>query len=154
MSKFSKLKTRRQVKPEAVIYVQETSKLKIPEEIPREVQLYIRAMVDRYVWVRSDQRKQALAKNRVSRGVYVCDCCREHFGPKEIEVEHPVPRIEPGVGFNDIHTYLRRTFVDSDFLKVVCKQCHKDISYLQQHPEEFEDEVRKLEGSKSSKRKS
>jgi 5-methylcytosine-specific restriction endonuclease McrA len=140
MSKFAKLKARRQVKHEAVVYVQETSKLKIPEEIPREVQLYIRAMVDRYVWVRSDQRKQALAKNRISRGVYVCDCCGEHFGPKEIEVEHPVPRIEPGVGFNDIHTYLRRTFVDSDFLRVVCRECHKDISYIQQHPKDFKDE--------------
>jgi hypothetical protein len=153
MSKFSKLKARRQVKPEAVEYVSEMLNLKIPEEIPREVQLYIRAMVDRYVWVRSDQRRQALAKNRISRGVYLCDCCDGHFGPKEVEVEHPVPRIEPTQGFRDIHTYLRRTFVDSQFLKVVCKQCHKDISYLQQHPEEFEDEVRKLEGSESSKRK-
>ena len=70
MSKFSKLKTRRAVRPEAVLYVQDNKKLKIPQEIPREVQLYIRAMVDRYVWVRSDQRKQALAKNRISRGVY------------------------------------------------------------------------------------
>lgn len=153
MSKFSRLKTRRAVRPESVLYVQETKKLTIPEEIPREVQLYIRAMVDRYVWVRSDQRKQALAKSRVSRGVYLCDCCGEHFGPKEVEVEHPVPRIEPGVGFNNIHTYLRRTFVDADYLKVVCKDCHKDISYLQQHPEEFEDEVRQLESSKTSRRK-
>lgn len=154
MSKFSKLRTKRAVCPESVKYVQETMNIKIPEEIPRDVQLYIRAMVDRYVWVRSDQRKQALTKNRVSRGIYLCDCCGEHYGPKEIEVEHPVPRIEPGVGFNDIHTYLRRTFVNADYLKVVCKDCHKDISYLQQHPEELNDEIRKLEGSKSSERKS
>lgn len=154
MSKFSKLKARRAVRTESVLYVQETQTLKIPQEIPREVQLYIRSMVDRYVWVRSDQRKQALNKNRLSRGIYLCDCCGGHFGPKEVEVEHPVPRIEPGVGFHDIHTYLRRTFVDADYLKVVCKDCHKDISYLQQHPEEFDDEVRKLEGVPSSTRKS
>lgn len=146
MSKFSKLKARRAVRTEAVLYVQEMKSIKLPQEIPREVQLYIRAMVDRYVWVRSDQRKQALNANRLSRGVYVCDCCGEHFGHKDVEVEHPVPRIEPGVGFRDIHTYLKRTFVDADYLKVVCKDCHKDISYLQQHPEEFDDEVRKLEG--------
>jgi len=43
MSKFSKLKTRRAVRPEAVLYVQDNKKLKIPQEIPREVQLYIRS---------------------------------------------------------------------------------------------------------------
>ena len=71
-------------------------------------------------------RKDAIKKARVSRGKYKCALCLgEEFGPKDIQLDHIEPVINPHEGFQDWNTYIDRLFVDIDGWQVCCKECHK-----------------------------
>lgn len=59
---------------------------------------------------------------------FKCAQCTQWFKQKEVEVDH----IEP-VGslkdYPDLEGFVRRLFVDDSKLRVVCKPCHKQITY-------------------------
>jgi 5-methylcytosine-specific restriction endonuclease McrA len=71
-------------------------------------------------------RKEAIKEARVSRGKYKCHSCSgENFGPKEIQLDHTIPVIDPHTGFTTWDDYIERLFCDSDNFKILCIECHK-----------------------------
>lgn len=79
-------------------------------------------------------RKEALKKSRVARGQYKCAMCEELFKPKEIQVDH-IDSVIPTEGFPDNkfdwNIYIDRLFCNEQGLQILCKQCHKDKTYLE-----------------------
>src|ERR1700722_16332457 len=81
---------------------------------------YIKAALRR-TWGRSTQRQRALKKARVERGKYKCAECNEIFQRKNIEVDHII-----AVGkFENFDTYIERLFCPTNGLAVLCRNCHK-----------------------------
>lgn len=86
-------------------------------------------------------RKEALKAARVSRGKYICAICLEDsidalYGPKEINLDHIDPVIDPLDGFIDWNNYIDRLFCPEDNWQVLCKH-HHDVKTR------IENEVRK-----------
>lgn len=73
-------------------------------------------------------RKQVLKDARVARGKYVCVQCGPSIlhGPRDIQVDHVVPVIDPATGFVDWNTYIDRLFPKAEHLQVLCKAHHKE----------------------------
>ena len=74
-----------------------------------------------YKWL---PRKQCMVNARVSRGKYICKQCGQLFGPKEIQIDHIEPVINPQTGFVDWNTYIQRLFSPLNNYQVLCKKCH------------------------------
>jgi len=70
-------------------------------------------------------RKTAYVNARVSRGKYRCAYCGELFGPKDIQLDHIKPVIDPQTGFVDWNTYIERLFCPLENYQALCKPCHK-----------------------------
>lgn len=73
-----------------------------------------------YAW---PPRSEAMKRARVARGVYECAQCHEHFGNKEIKVDHIHP-VVPFEGFTTWDDYISRMFCDADGFQIVCTNCH------------------------------
>lgn len=61
---------------------------------------------------------------------YPCTICKEWFPDKEIEVDHIIPcgtltKIE------DIPEFSRKLFCLEDNLRILCKECHRDVTNKQ-----------------------
>ena len=69
-------------------------------------------------------RKECYVNARVSRGKYRCAYCGELFGPKDIQIDHIIPVIDPHQGFVDWDTYIERLFSPLENYQVLCKPCH------------------------------
>lgn len=77
-------------------------------------------------------RKAALRKSRVARGKYKCTSCEfEHFGPKQIVLDHIDPVVDVEAGWVDWNNYIFRLFCAEEGWQVLCKQCHQAKSYLE-----------------------
>jgi 5-methylcytosine-specific restriction endonuclease McrA len=74
-----------------------------------------------YAW---PDRQKAYQNARVERGRYKCAICDNIFGPKEVQLDHIVPVIDPHQGFTDWDDYIKRMFVDVSGFQVLCKGCH------------------------------
>ncbi len=83
-------------------------------------------------------RKAAIVKGRVSRGKYRCSSCQgDNFGPKEIQLDHTIPVIDPHEGFTTWDNYINRLFCDVDGFSIMCIECHKIKTFR-------ENQVRKI----------
>lgn len=67
----------------------------------------------------------ALSRQRIERGMYVCESCKECFGPRQIERDHIIPVIDVKTGFVNWEDYINRLFVKSDGIQILCKTCHE-----------------------------
>src|ERR1700675_2740380 len=76
-------------------------------------------------------RSEALRLARIERGKYKCESCSEIFGPKEIDVDHRAPVIDPEKGFQNWNIYIKRLFCAVDGYSILCKECHKAKSFLE-----------------------
>jgi hypothetical protein len=98
--------------------------------------------------------RDCLSKARVYRGIYKCNLCSTHVGPKEIKVDHIEPVI-PIEGFVDWNDVINRLFCEESGYQAICKTCH-DAKTL------AENELRRIckkektvvQSSRKSKRKS
>lgn len=82
-----------------------------------------------YMW---PPRKAAIQKARISRGKYRCaSCLGEEFGPKEINVDHINPVIDPHIGWVDFNTFIERLFCDESGWQILCLQCHSAKTLLE-----------------------
>lgn len=63
-------------------------------------------------------------KNGKDKFVYMFKCEQCGAVVDKIEVDHIEPRIDPEKGYEDIRTWIYRTFVSADKLKGKCKPCH------------------------------
>lgn len=76
-------------------------------------------------------RREAISKARLERGVYLCNTCGGHFGPKEIQLDHIKPVVDEETGFVDWDTYIERLFCSADGFQVLCKTCHDAKTFLE-----------------------
>lgn len=90
---------------------------------PLEKTGFVIAMLRRatYMW---PAFTEALGRARVSRGVYRCAHCTDHFGRKEIHKDHIKP-VVPLTGWDDWNGFINRLFCTADDLQILCKACHK-----------------------------
>ena len=74
---------------------------------------------------------------RVSRGVYLCNGCKEEVPAstkdevtgkrvKNVLVDHINPIIDPYTGFTTWDECIDRMFCESDNLQVLCHRCHTE----------------------------
>lgn len=76
-------------------------------------------------------RQEALSNARVERGRYRCADCGDLFGPKEIDLDHRVPVIDPKTGFKTWDDFIEKLFCEADMFDVLCKQCHTNKTILE-----------------------
>ena len=68
-------------------------------------------------------RNEALARARVSRGLYKCEMCGEIFKKKEIQLDHIEP-VVPVTGFTTFDDYVERLLCDASGYQVICEREH------------------------------
>lgn len=81
-----------------------------------------------YQW---PERKEAIKKARIARGKYKCSSCEGTFGPKQIQLDHILPVVDPHVGFHDWNSYIDRLFCGTAGFQVLCKPCHSAKSFFE-----------------------
>jgi 5-methylcytosine-specific restriction endonuclease McrA len=74
-----------------------------------------------------------MAKNlkRVERGLYSCQVCSGTFSPKEINLDHIIPVIDPFKGFTTWDDFINRLFIKTDGFQVLCESCHMQKSTIE-----------------------
>ena len=70
-------------------------------------------------------RNEAMVAARVSRGLYKCASCEDLFGPKEVDLDHNEPVVDPKHGFTTWDDYISRLFCPADGFSVLCHSCHE-----------------------------
>lgn len=76
-------------------------------------------------------RTEAMTNARVERGRYKCAHCEELFGPKEVDLDHRFPVVDPKTGWVSWDDYIARLFCPADQFDVLCKQCHSNKTILE-----------------------
>lgn len=83
-------------------------------------------------WLYSDLRRVALARARVSRGVYKCAGCGKLFGPRQVDVDHKKQCTPKGITPEERPKEFWGSLIENmhycgpDGLDVLCKEdCHK-----------------------------
>jgi hypothetical protein len=71
-------------------------------------------------------RTEAMTAARVERGKYKCASCGDLFGPKEVDLDHNEPVVDPKHGFTTWDDYIARLFCPAEGFSVLCKQCHEN----------------------------
>lgn len=70
-------------------------------------------------------RNEAMAKARVSRGVYECAHCKQHVGNKEKKMDHVEPVVDPVKGFTTFDEYIERMLpMEHTGYQCLCESCH------------------------------
>lgn len=93
-------------------------------KLPTDLVKLAMGILNRWGWSRWPAKAETLKRARVARGKYKCAHCGEIYGPREVEVDHKRPRIDPRTGFVSLDDYVARTFVSVNKLQVLCKPCH------------------------------
>lgn len=61
-----------------------------------------------------------------------CSCCEELFdGRPNVEIDHIDPVVNI-TGFIDWNSYINTLFCSVENLRVLCKDCHDDVTYYQE----------------------
>lgn len=76
-------------------------------------------------------RTEAMTAARVSRGRYKCAQCDDLFGPKEVDLDHIEPVVDPKKGFTTWDDYIERLFCPAEGFAVICKQCHENKTLIE-----------------------
>lgn len=67
----------------------------------------------------------AMSRQRLERGLYQCEACKDSFGPKEINRDHIEPVIAV-TGWVSWEEYINRLFVKSEGIQILCERCHEN----------------------------
>jgi hypothetical protein len=70
-------------------------------------------------------RYTAKLEARRERGKYECSSCHQLYGPKQVQLDHRNPVVDPTKGFTGWQDYIERMFADFGEWDVMCKPCHK-----------------------------
>jgi 5-methylcytosine-specific restriction endonuclease McrA len=78
-------------------------------------------------WHWSKQKKDALKAAECDEG-YTCALCDGLFPKKQVQVDHINPVVDPDVGFQGFDVYLERMFCPAENLRILCKECHVEVT--------------------------
>ena len=79
----------------------------------------------RRLWMKDPNRSATKKRNKIGYNQYRCECCKEIFPNKEVQVHHIESCIDRSVGFISYDEFIKRLFVPEDKLKLLCLSCHK-----------------------------
>ena len=105
-------------------------RVKTPEEI---INGYIFGALHK-IWRWSKPRRECLALSKVHDSSregdwHNCAKCDNIFPKDQVQVDHINPVVDPGTGFVDWNTYIKRLlYITVNDLQTLCKGCHKNKS--------------------------
>lgn len=76
-------------------------------------------------------RDNAFKSARKERGRYECAMCKQMFGPKEINMDHIHPVVDPRVGFTTWDSYIERLFPYEEGWQALCRGCHDSKTLIE-----------------------
>lgn len=69
--------------------------------------------------------KEAMDSAKVSRGIWKCAHCNEHFKKHEVQRDHIQPVVSVNADkVNDMNSYVETLFCDPSNIQILCKPCH------------------------------
>lgn len=102
-------------------------------------------------------RDNAFKAARKERGKYECALCKETFGPKEINMDHIHPVVDPRTGFTTWDEYIERLFPYEEGWQALCHGCHDSKTLtedaLRMHYKSEKEELPDLKKKYKSKKK-
>lgn len=78
-------------------------------------------LADAYVGTIKNVKTGRMAKH------YQCNCCKNAFPAKDVQVNHIVP-VVPVDGFDSWDAVIARMYCEKDGLEVLCIPCHKQVT--------------------------
>jgi 5-methylcytosine-specific restriction endonuclease McrA len=76
---------------------------------------------------RNDARRPYYGPNAKQKWEYKCAICNDWFAAKETQLDHRIP-CGSLRDFADLPGFTERLFCEKDGLRVLCKQCHKQVT--------------------------
>lgn len=76
-------------------------------------------------------RSEAYHRNKVERGRYTCEMCKQVFARKEVQVDHIEPVIPVETGFTTFDNYIERMFCNSEGFAILCISCHEQKTAIE-----------------------
>jgi len=73
----------------------------------------------------------AMKQAKVDYGLYQCISCKKCFGPKEINKDHIESVIPVETGFKSWDETIKRMFVKSNQIQILCINCHEQKSAIE-----------------------
>lgn len=76
---------------------------------------------------------ETIKNARVSKGVYLCNGCKQHVGAsividgkrvKNVFCDHINPVVDPETGFSGWDSFVNNLYCEEDNLQLLCKACH------------------------------
>jgi len=77
--------------------------------------------------VKKDARRDYKGENKRQKYEYQCTSCQNWFPDKEVEVDHKIPAGSLRSS-DDLKGFVERLFCEKDGLRVLCKNCHQEIT--------------------------
>lgn len=82
--------------------------------------------------VLADAKRPYTGDNKRQKFEYLCAVCKKYHPQKQIEVDHITPAGKLSC-YEDLPGFVERLFCGKEGLRVVCKDCHREIT--RQHKE-------------------
>lgn len=76
--------------------------------------------------------KEVEEKHRVSRGVYFCGSCNEHFKKQEMQKDHIAPVVPTDGNLAGMDAFIENCLCDTENMQMLCIPCHKLKSGIEQ----------------------
>lgn len=76
--------------------------------------------------------KEVEEKHRVSRGVYFCGSCGEHFKKQEMQKDHIAPVVPVDGNNKSMDAFIENCLCDTENMQMLCIPCHKIKSGAEQ----------------------
>lgn len=100
-------------------------------------------------------RGEAMKMARVERGKYKCAMCQELFGPKEVNMDHIHPVVDPRKGFTTWDEYIERLYPYEEGWQCICVSCHDSKTRIEDAlREHYKTEAEKLPDLTGKKKRS
>jgi 5-methylcytosine-specific restriction endonuclease McrA len=100
-------------------------------------------------------RNEAFKMARVERGKYKCAMCGELFGPKEVNMDHIHPVVDPRTGFTTWDEYIERLYPYEEGWQCLCSSCHDGKTRIEDSlREHYKTEAEKLPDLTGKKKRS
>jgi len=119
---FSLIKPRKPIEISNMVSMCGVCKMIVPKASFSAVEFSKKIL--RRFWKRTPMVATAMQKAKCGRGKYQCAHCKNIFGPKEIQIDHRSPVVDPLIGYVDLDTFATRLFCDDSNLDILCKPCH------------------------------
>lgn len=78
-------------------------------------------LVLRKLFLQSKLRNEKINLQKISRGIYQCELCKNSFKKTELQVHHKIEITNS----QDWNEYIKLLFCELEDLQVLCKECHK-----------------------------